>query len=170
MRAADVMGRVVSPATRTMTGVVPMRIAGRTGYSVNVRRVMPVATVPRRRTPIGYKAQGSQRRDAENGYTGCCVTIHGATIGVTVNRESVGVVACGCPACTHAGAIAIRGVGERAVAVYRCNHTRAQQQSCAGQCGGDFMSDFHILFLSLICFFVNCPAQYSLYAVTAEYI
>ena len=82
-------------AVRTNVRVVAVSVARRFAHSVDVVRVVPVAVVPRRRTPVGYKAECGE----------CGVAVDRSTVGVAVNREAVSIVTCAGPC--HAAAVAV---------------------------------------------------------------
>ena len=87
----------VHATVRTLVRLVAVRMVGRAGMAVHMGRIMVVAMVPGSRTPVRHKAAGRNRRNGENGGAGCRVTIHRATIVITVNGEAVGVIASGSP-------------------------------------------------------------------------
>ena len=117
-----------------------MRMAGRCRASVNMGRVMPVAMIPRGRTPIRHKAQRRERCYGEDGGTRGGVAIHRAAVVVAVNRETVGIVACVCPG--YGRTITIRGVRERTIPI-DWYHAGSQQERSSRQCGDGYMHDFH---------------------------
>lgn len=92
-------------AVRTNVRVVAVSVARRFAHSVDVVRVVPVAVVPRRRTPVGYKAECGECGDGEDGCAVSGVAVDRSTVGVAVNREAVSIVTCAGPC--HAAAVAV---------------------------------------------------------------
>lgn len=77
---------------RTYPRAMPGRITRRTGYPVNMARVMPVTAVPGSRTPGRHQTRCRQRSKGEYCCSRCRVAIHGATVVIAENRESVHIV------------------------------------------------------------------------------
>ena len=163
MRFAEHLVRVfvnrgIQAAVRAHTGVVPMRMARRCRTFVDMGRVMPVAMVPRGRTPIRHKAQRRERGYGEDGGTRGGVAIHGAAVVVAVNRETVGIVACVCPG--YGRTITIRGVRERTIPI-GWYHTGSQQERGSCQCGDGYMHDFHNAYVAVV-LVVDCERKTAL--------
>ena len=88
------VNRSMHTAGGTMMRLVPVIISGRSRHTVNVGRVMMRAMIPRCGTPVRYKAQSRQRSNRVNCYTGFRVSVYRAAIGITINRETIGVITC----------------------------------------------------------------------------
>lgn len=90
---------------RTNVRVVSVSVARRFAHSVDVVRVVPMAVVPRRRPPVGHKAECCQCGDGEDGCAVSGVAVDRASVGVAVNREAVSIVTRAGPC--HAAAVAV---------------------------------------------------------------
>lgn len=85
--------RMIMPPMRwTNSGTVTGRITRRTRHSMNVTRIVPMPTIPRRRGPRRYQASSRQRGKGEHRSTCRRVPIHWLAIIITKYREAICII------------------------------------------------------------------------------
>ena len=92
LRTMVVNGRMHTTG-RAVMRVVVCRMVVRMVRVVNVRRVVPVTSVPGSRAPGRHKAGRRQRRKGEDSHAVGIIAIHRAAVAVAVNREAVHIIA-----------------------------------------------------------------------------
>ena len=92
LRTMVVNGRMHTTG-RAVMRVVVCRMVVRVVRVVNVRRVVPVTSVPGSRAPGRHDAGRRQRRKCEDSHAVGIIAIHRAAVAVTVNREAVHIIA-----------------------------------------------------------------------------
>ena len=92
LRTMVVNGRMHTTG-RAVMRVVVCRMVVRMVRVVNVRRVVPVTSVPGSRAPGRHDAGRRQRRKGEDSHAVSIIAIHRAAVAVTVNREAVHIIA-----------------------------------------------------------------------------
>jgi hypothetical protein len=104
---------IMPPMRRTDSGAMPGRVTRRTRHSVNVRRIMPMPAMPRRRSPGRHQASRCQRGKREHRCTSRRITIHRLSIIITEYRETICIITGIRPA--------DRCVPARAAHIHRCS-------------------------------------------------
>ena len=125
--------RMLGRAYAGLMVVVILRGLGCMVYTVGIVVVM-VAMAPRGRAPVGHIATGIKQVNGEDRAAGGRVAIHRASIGIAVNRETVGIVTGGCP-CHRAG-IAGRIIAGGRVGAVTINVQRIAGAEQEGQADG----------------------------------
>ena len=92
LRTMVVNGRMHTTG-RAVMRVVVCRMVVRMVRVVNVRRVVPVTSVPGSRAPGRHDAGRRQRRKGEDSHAVGIIAIHRAAVAVAVNREAVHIIA-----------------------------------------------------------------------------
>ena len=114
------------------TGMMPCREPRRTTYAVNMPRVVPMPTIPTRRSPARHTTTGGQSSKAEHRYTAGRIPIHRLPVRVPENRKSVHIIPGIGP--RHRGAPPIPAHAYRCARIQRIIVHNARTEPHCSQC------------------------------------
>lgn len=108
------MRRAMVTTAGTTAGMMTVRVVARAMRAVNVVRIVPVTAIPGGRTPGRHDTGGCQCPEREHSGAVGIITIHRASVIITVNGETGSIIAGICPG----GHITMRIHGDTAAATH----------------------------------------------------